>query len=306
MANQIPLAEGVDAAGGYLVRDTYGATLQQGIQRESAVMALARVDRVAGKRQRYAIYAGRPAAGFVGEGAPKPVTGMELAELLINTKKIAATVIWTQELIEDAQEDPTVLLTADLRGSFSDIIDAHALGYAAGAAIVGQFDSELTATTSTVELGATGDAFAVAVSQAMSIIEGNGYRPSGIAAASDVRGLLRDARGSGDLAAMPVYTAGFNREPDTLYGLPVRYTSNLDALPAGAGKVAAVVGDWSQAIFALRRDIVFRTSTEATLVSGGTTHNLFQENKTAGLWEMRLGFNSHDINRAFVRITNSA
>lgn len=306
MANQIPLLEGTDAAGGYLVSEQYGQTLVNGIRRQSAVMALSRVERVVGRRQRYAIYAGRPTAAFVAEGAAKAATGAEFGELVVNIKKIASIVLYTEELIEDAREDPSVLVSADVSAAFQDLIDAHALGYASGAAIVGQFDAELTNTTNTVELGATGDAFALAVSQAMELVEADGYMASGIVAASDVKAHLRDQRGSGDNATTPVYTDGFGREPDTLYGLPVRYTSNLDGFPAAAGKIAAVVGDFNQAVFAVRRDISVRTSDQASVDVGGTLHNLWQQNKTAMLWEMRVGFNAHDLNDAFATITNAA
>ena len=306
MANAIPLLEGTDASGGYLVSEQYGSTLQNTIRRESAVMSLSRVDRVVGRRQRYAVYAGRPTAAFVAEGAAKAATGAEFAEILVNIKKIASIVMYTEELLEDAREDPSVLVGADVEAAFQDLIDAHALGFAAGVAIVGQFDSELTGTTQTGELGTTGDAFALAVSVAMEQIEANGGRPSGIVAASDVRAHLRDARGPGDNTTTPTYTAGFGREPDTLYGLPISYTSNLDGFPAGAGKIAAVVGDFTHAVFAMRRDITVRRTNEATVDVGGTLHHTWQQNKTAVLWEMRIGFVAHDLNRMFANITNAA
>lgn len=306
MPNQIPLLESIDAAGGFLVSEQYGQTLQNTIRRESAVMALSRVDRVVGRRQKYAVYAGRPTAAFVAEGAAKPATGAELAEITVNVKKIATIVLYSEELIEDAREDPTVLVSADVEAAFQDLIDAHALGYAAGAAIVGQFDSELTNTTQTDELGATGDAFAAAVSAGFERVESNGGTPSGIVAASDVRAHLRDARGAGDNVTRPVYTDGFGREPDTLYGVPIRYSSNLDAFPAGVGKVAAVVGDFSHAVFALRRDITVKQSDQASVDVSGTLHHLWQQNKTALLWEMRVGFIAHDLNRMFSNITNAA
>jgi HK97 family phage major capsid protein len=269
-------------------------------------MALGRVDRVVGRRERYTVYAGRPTAAFVAEGAAKAATGAEFSELVVNIKKIASIVMYTEELLEDAREDPSVLVGADVEAAFMNLIDAHALGYQAGAAIAGSFDSELTNTTQTTELGSTGDAFALAVSAAMEQVEANGGVPNGIVAASDVRAHLRDQRNAGDVIAQPVYTDGFNREPDSLYGLPIRYSSNLDAFPAAAGKIAAVVGDYSHAVFALRRDITLRTSTEATIDVGGTLHNLFQQNKTAVLWEMRVGFAAHDINRMFANITNAS
>jgi HK97 family phage major capsid protein len=306
MANAIPLLEGTDASGGYLVSEQYGSTLQNTIRRESPVMALSRVERVVGRRQKYAIYAGRPTAAFVAEGAAKAATGAEFTELVVNIKKIASVVMYTEELLEDAREDPTVLVGADVEAAFQDLIDAHALGYSAGAAITGSFDSELTNTTQTDELGTTNDAFVLAVSKAMERVEGNGGRVSGIVAASDVRAHLRDARGTGDNIERPVYSAGFEREPDTLYGVPIRYTSNLDGFPAAAGKIAAVVGDFSHAVFALRRDITVRMSDQATIDVGGTLHNLFQQNKTAVLWEMRVGFAAHDLNRMFSNITNAS
>jgi HK97 family phage major capsid protein len=307
MANAIPLLEGTDASGGYLVSEQYGETLQNTILRRSAVWDLSRVQRVVGRRQKYAVYAGRPTAAFVAEAAEKPVTGAEYTELTVNVKKIATNVIYTEELLEDAREDPSVLVSADVEAAFMDLIDAHALGMAAGTAIVGQFDSELTATTSTVELGATNDAFAIAVSSALATIEGNGGTPNGIVAAYDVRAHLRDARGTGDNAEVPIYTPGYTANaPETLYGVPIRYTSNLDALPAGAGKVAAVVGDFTHAIGVVRRDISVRMSDQATLNVSGTLHHLWQQNKTAAQWEMRVGFAAHDLNRMFVAITNAA
>lgn len=305
MANAIPMLEGVDASGGFLVSEQYGSTLQNGIRRESAVMDLSRVDRVVGRRQKYAVYAGRPTAAFVAEGAAKGVTGAELTELTVNIKKIATIVLYTEEILEDAREDPTVLVSADVEAAFQDLIDAHSLGYQAGAAIVGSFDSELTNTTQTTELGAGADAFALAVSVALEQIEDDGYKPNGIVAASDVRAHLRDARGSGDNATVPVYTAGFGREPDTLYGLPIRYTSNLDGFPAAAGKIAAVVGDFNHAVFAMRRDMTVRRSDQASVDVSGTLHHLWQQNKTAFLWEMRLGFAAHDLNKAFSVVTNA-
>lgn len=301
MANAIPMLEGTDASGGYLVRDTFGETLSKAIQRESAIARFARVERVAGKRQRYTVYSGRPTVAFTAEGAAKTSTGAEFTELAINVKKLAAITLYTEELLEDAVEDPRVLVNADLAEAFAYAIDGHALGYTDGTAIVGQFDVELTATTQTFEMGTGGDAFAVACSQAMAAVEGNGYKVNGIAAAFDLRAHMRDARKTVETTE-GVYQTGFDREPDSLWGVPLAFTANLDALPAAAGKVAAVVGDWRQAILALRKDLTMRVSTEATV--GG--NSLFEQNKVAVLHEMRVGFNVHDVNRSFAVITNAA
>ena len=307
MANAIPLLEGTDASGGYLVRDTYGQTLLDTIQRSSAIMDLARVDQVPGKRQKYSVYAGRPTAAFVSEGAAKGTTGAEFSELTINVKKIATNVLYTQELLEDAAEDPRVLINADVEAAFADLIDAHAIGKAAGTNLTTSFDTALRATTSTVELGSGGDAVAKAISDAMEKVEANGGTPSGIVLATDGKAQLRNARQTVETAT-PVYTDGFNREPDSLYGLQLNYSSNLSkfSATAGANKIVGLVGDFSHAIAVMRSDLTVRASDQATVDVGGTLHHLWQQNKTALQWEARVGFAVHDLNRMFVAIVDAS
>lgn len=306
MANNTPLSTLSDGAGNYLVHDSFVDGLQKAIRRESAVAGLARVDRLVGKRRLYSVYAGRPTVATVAEGDEKPVTGAEFTQLSLTTKKAAATIILTEELLEDAAIDPRVLINPDVEGAFAEWVDNNALGYAAGSAISGSFDSELTNTTQEVELGEsdTGDALAQAVSRSLEMVEGNGYKPNGIILASDARAALRDARGAGDNATTPIYTNGFQREPDSLYGLSIRYTSSLDGYPAGAGKVVGLVGDFNQAILGIRQDLNVRTSDQATLTVSGNPVNLWQRNEVALQWEMRAGFVAHDINRAFAMIVN--
>lgn len=305
MANNSPLNIGTDAAGGFLFQEEYGQQFIDGIRREAAVASLARVDRLIGKRQKYTIYGGRPTVSFVDEGAEKPVTGAEFSQLTLNVKKLAAIVVYTQELLEDAQDDPRVLINQDLAAAFAQKIDAHALGYEAGSAITSSFDSELAASTATNELGSGGDAIAKAVSEAMEDVEAAGYTPNGLILASDAKAALRDARQTVE-TAQPVYTPGYTQGPDSIYGLPISYSSNLDGFPAGSGKVAGVVGDFSQAVLGIRMDLTARVSDQATVNIGGTQHNLFQRNEVAVLWETRVGFVAHDVDGAFAVITNAS
>ncbi len=52
----------------------------------------------------------------------------------------------------------------------------------------------------------------------------------------------------------------------------------------------------------VRDDVTVKVSNEASVVSGGTTFNLFQQNLTAILYELRLGWFVHDIARSVVPI----
>jgi HK97 family phage major capsid protein len=311
MANNIPMLEGVDGAGGYLVPDSYGETLRDTILREAAVGALAKRERVAGKRQKYTVYTGRPVAGFTAEGAKKSVTGAGFSQLSVDIKKITATVIYTEELLEDAVEDPRVLVNADVEGSIADVIDAHALGMAGGVPITTNFNNALSGTTNTVEYDATKpDGLALAVSQAMAKIEAAGGNPSGLILPSDARAHFRDARGPAttSAAATPLYTDGFAQTvTPQMWGLNPQFSTNLSGITgaAGAGKIVGIVGDFSHAIMAMRKDVGVRFTDQATLDVGGTLYHLWQQNEIAAQWETRVGFVTHDLNRMFVAIVNA-
>jgi HK97 family phage major capsid protein len=314
MANAIPLIEGTAASGGYLVPDSMnGLLFERGINRQSAVLGMPglRVRRVNGKREKFTEYVGRPTVSTVGEGADKPATGAEYAEVTCDIVKAATIVMYTEELIEDAQDDPTILINQDVRAAFADYIDSNALGRNAAGTIVSSFNSELSETTQTVELANTGgDRLAVAVSAAMALIEANGYTPTGAILSYDARQHFRDARMATE-TTQQVYSGsegGYVQPVPTLFGLPIGYTTNLQTLggAAGAGRVVGVVGDFSHALLAIRNDIRIKFSDQATVNVSGTDHRLWQANKVASLWEMRLGFVAHDLNRAFAAITNAS
>lgn len=311
MANAIPLLEGTDASGGYLVPTNVvpGITFEKGIQRLSAVAGMPglKIRQVTGKQEKYTDYVGRPTVATVAEGADKPATGAELAQVTLDIVKAAGVVLFTEELIEDASADLLPRIDADIREAFAEYIDQNALGRNSSGAIVGAFNSELSETTQTVELGTTGDKVALAVSQAMAKIEAKGYNPTGVILAADGRAGLRDARAAVE-TTQPVYSPGYVQPPDSLYGLPIRFTTNLQpfATAAGAGVVKGIVGDFSHALLGIRSDVRRKVSTEATVDVGGTAHRLWQQNKTAVLWETRVGFTAHRLNDAFCAIVDAS
>jgi HK97 family phage major capsid protein len=311
MANAIPLIEGTNASGGFLVPDLdAGVLFQKGINRQSAVASMPglRLRRVTGKREKYTEYAGRPAFATVAEAAAKPATGAEYTQITLDIVKGACIVMYTQEMIDDGLQDPTLLINDDVRAAAADWVDSNALGRNAAGTIVGSFNSELSETTQTVELGTTGDAIPVAISSAMATIEANGYTPTGAILASDAKASLRNARMTVETASPLFQPYNSAAAPSDIYGLPLRYTTNLQTFAgaAAAGRVVGVVGDFSQAVLAIRQDLTVDFSNQATVDVGGTLHNMWQQNKVGARWEMRAGFVAHDLNKAFVAIINAA
>lgn len=307
MPNQIPFAEGSGASGGYLIPDEQAEILTKGLLNENGAITLAGDRRAtSSKRVKHTIWNGQPTASFVGEGAPKPVTGAELGTFEINVKKIATIVLFTDEQREDVQNgDLDVLVDTNVRKAISDVIDENIIGKSDGSNISTNFDSALRSTSQTVEIGSTGDKLKLAVSEAMGKLEENGYDdPSqmGIVLASSTRRHLRDAR-----AAVETTTAIYDMD-DPLYGIQSAYSSNLSKWSdsaAGTKFVGFLVYKPNLHV-RLRKDVTVDASNQATVNDGSTDRNLWQENLTGLRYECRLGFGVHDLDRAVVAIKDAS
>ena len=314
MPNNTPLSGLTDAAGGIILPEAQGAILTNGLLQEAGAIAMAGDARTtSSRREAFAIWNGTPTAEFVGEGGTKPVTGAEFGGGTLNIKKIATIVTFTDEMIEDVQNgDLNVLVDSGIRNAIADVADAHAVGKDSGTNITGSFDSELTATTQSVEWDQSKqDGLALAISAAMGSLEGNGYRDLAVLIPGDAGRHLRDARitgvsGGGTASASVTALSQGLYAPlnDPFYGLPRFVSTNLNTLSeaAGANKVVAVVASRPNIHVRIRHDVRVSRSNEATV--GGTS--LWQNDLTGLRYVTRLGFWVHDLNRAVVNITNAS
>jgi hypothetical protein len=175
-------------------------------------------------------------------------------------------------------------------GGRADWIDTNALGRNAAGQIVGAFNSELSETTQTQELANTGgDAIPKAISAAIGTIRGNGYNPTGAILAWDAEQAFRDARMTVETATPLFQPFGGVRSPRQ----HLRAAAAVHDEPAdvrrcgGAGRVVGVVGDFSQAVLAIRQDLTVDFSNQATVDVSGTLHHLWQQNKVARVGDAR-------------------
>ena len=316
MANNTPLSGLSDAAGGILLPEAQGALLTKGVLQAAGALAFAGDSRTtSSRREAFTIWNGTPTAEVVGEGGTKPVTGGEFGGGTLNIKKIASIVTFTDEMIEDVQSgDLNVLVDSGVRDAIADVADANAVGKDSGTNISGAFDSELTATTQTVEWNsAVQDGLSLAISAAMGSLEANGYSNNlGILLHPSIARSIRDARlvgvsGGGTASVTstalvnPLYQA-FGTDP--CYGLPTYTSTNLNtfAEAAGANKVVAVVAHRPNIHVRIRHDVRVKVSNEASV--GGTS--LFQNDLTGIRYVWRGGMWVHDLDRAVVAITNGS
>jgi hypothetical protein len=308
VANQIPLSGASNAAGGYLLPDAQGALLANGLLKEGgSIEQIGDARATSSRREVFPVYLGAPTATFVGEGARKPVTGAELGQSSLTTKKVSTIVLMTDELREDLLNgDFDALVDTGVRTAIRDVIDANVVGKAAGTNLTTNFDSALRATTATVELANSGgDRLRLAVSAAMAILEANGYgNPAtmGVILAADAAAHIRDARSALD-TTLPVYD-----DSDPLYGLQRSFSTNLNTLGAttAASSIVAFVVSRPNLHMRIRRDVTVSVTNEATVNDGTTDRFLWQEDMQGLRYVMRVGFMAHDINRSVVAITNAA
>jgi HK97 family phage major capsid protein len=314
MPNNTPLSGLSDAAGGILLPEDQGALLVNGVLEAAGALQLAGDSRTtSSRREAFTIYNGEPTAEIVGEGGTKPVTGAEFSGGTLNIKKIASIVTFTDEQIEDVQSgDMNVLVDSGVRKAIAKVADANAVGKSAGTNISGAFDSELTATTQTVEWDSTKqDGLSLAISAAMGSLEANGYADElGVLVHPSYARLIRDARqvgvsGGGTASVNVTATAqGLYQTVDPFYGLPIYTSTNLNTLyeTAGSNKVVAVVAHRPNIHARIRHDVRLSVSNEASV--GGTS--LWQNDLTGFRYVWRGGLWVHDLNRAVVAVTNGS
>lgn len=120
-----------------------------------------------------------------------------------------------------------------------------------------------------------------------SLVEQDGFLVNGAMAAISMMGKLRGLRASDgqflfmqDMKEANAYRVG---------GVPLTFPNNGAFLPATSLMVA---GDWSQAIYGIRRDITWKVATEASIHNSAGTlmYNLFQNDMVALRVTMRMGW----------------
>ena len=209
-------------------------------------------------------------AAWVGEGAAKPLTNPTYGEVEIKEHKLAAITVYTQELMRRSDPAVDMLVRDDLIAASAALIDSTFID--ATAASTSRPAGTLNGVTETKNTGTTAAAYeADLLSLINTFVTNNLSLDGSYLIMSETRAaqisLLRDALGNSYFAGMAL------RGERTLMGIPV-ITSEA------AGKKIILVKT-SEILLAQDGGVDVSYSDQATLVDGGTTHNLWQENKFA-------------------------
>ena len=257
-------------------------------QEASAVMSLARQIQLPGRGVSIPVITSDPEAAWVGETAAKPVSNPSLSTKVMEPYKLAVIVPFSNEFRRDAAalyDELVRRLPLALAAKF----DATVIG--AVQAPGSNFDTFAAATAQVIGTN-TYDGLVAADTD----IATHGGILNGFALSPQGKGVLLAAK-DGNERPLFINSVAEGAIPMVL-GAPVAINKGMYN---ATGKVLGVAGDWSQAMYGTVEGVVIDYSSDATLTSGGTTINLFQQNMFAVRAEIEIGFRA-DVS-CFNRLT---
>ncbi len=281
---------------------------------QSAVMSLAtRAPNMSRQQKRLPVLSVLPMAYFVSPGPDnrtdqsdinfKKTTRMLWENKYLDAEELAVIVAIPENVLDDADYDIWAQVRPKLLEAFGLAFD-QAVFYGVNAPSIWP-DSIVSATMAAdnfVPIGSVGDLYDDIMSEegVISRVEEDGFMVSGHVAAMRMRGKLRGLRATD---GAPLFKALSNEgvQGTTRYeldGEPMVFPRNGSVDPS---RSLLISGDWSQLVYAMRKDITWKILTEAVIqdpITGEIMYNLPQMDMVAIRAVMRLAWQvPNPINR---------
>lgn len=292
----------------YLLPDQYSKEIIQAMPTQSfALKMMKRLPNMSAKTYKIPVLNAFASAYFVGEVAgsrgetnTKQTTDLAWTGVTLTAEEIACIVPVPESVLEDMTSGGY-----DLWGEVKPRI-LEAIGRAVDAAILYGTNkptawpdgivTQATAKSNTIQQGAFGtDLYddILSVSEdgktvgLFGKVEEDGYIVNGALADVSMMGKLRGMRTQDGI---PVFQSDMKESNAyRIAGVPLTFPNN-GAFDASSSLMIA--GDWSQAVYAVRKDITFKIATEAAIhdASGNLVYNLFQDDMVALRMTFRMGW----------------
>lgn len=255
--------------------------IMQKMQDGSAVMKLARQIALPGRGAAINVITSDPEASWVGETAAKPVSNPGLATKVMRAYKLAVIVPFSNEFRRDLSALYDAIVER-LPGALAQKFDATVFGN--GSLPGSDFDSFASITAQSLDTDVYGGLVAADTDVAV-----HGGIVNGFAISPQMRGILLGAE---DTQHRPIF---INNVADSAIPrlLGSRVELSKGAYVAGTPNVVGVCGDWTQAMYGVVEGVKIDYSSDATLVSGSDSINLFQDNMFAVRAEIEVGFRAN-------------
>ena len=272
-----------------LIPVEYAREIIQGLPEQSAAMQLGRRVEMSSKVRSQPVLSALIEAGWVaGDTGLKPTSGMSWTAKQMVAEELAVIVPVPEAVLDDANYDIFGEIRPRILEAFAAKIDEAILfgtdkpsSWTDPAIVPGA-----VAAGNAVALG-TGDDVAADASEAMALVEDDGFDVNGFAARRRIRARLRNLRNiDGTPIFSPSLTAG---TPATLFGENLTYVNN-SAWDDDAAELIA--GDFSQMVIGVRQDITYKILDQAVIsdADGKVILNLAQQDSVAIRAVMRVAY----------------
>lgn len=254
--------------------------IQGVIAKSQALSALRELPRMTTKQAKMPVLGMLPEARFLtGDTDIKPTTKLMWENKFITAEEIAVIVPIPEAVLDDAEYDIWAQIRPRIEEAFGKAIDnAIFLGKGKPASWrEGLIPSIINAGA---DIAPSTNNLYTQISQAMAKVENSGFNPTGILGGVAIKQAFRE--GLLDTTGQPL-SAG-----NEVVSLPRMYMDN-GAWDSTVAKF--IVGDFSQAVFAIRQDLTFKILDQATLTNGdGSYFSLAEHDCVALRAVMRLGW----------------
>lgn len=254
----------------------------QKAQEASAVMQLARRVPLPGRGLQIPVITGDPEAAWVTETGAKPVANPGLSKKIMQAYKLAVIVPFSDEFRRDAAALYDALV-ARLPLALAKKFDGTVFGIETAPG--SNFDTFANCTAQNIGGTSTYSGLVAADTD----VATNGGILNGYIISPQAKGVLLSAV---DDNKRPLFINSVAEGAIPMI-LGARTLVNKAAYKAGSGSTpntVGIAGDWTQAMYGTVEGVQIAISNEATLTSGNTTINLFQQNMFAVRAEIEVGF----------------
>lgn len=277
-----------------LIPEEVSHEIVQGAVAQSAVLTLfRRLPNMASNKHRMPVLDMLPMAYFVnGDTGQKQTTKMAWKNKYITAEEIAVIVPIPEAVLDDARDngyDIWAETTPRVQEAFGAVID-NAILFDVNKPSTWRDGLVKSATDTGCVVTSTGDLFLDIFGEngLEAKVEASGFIPNGVISSVQMRGKLRGLR---DDNKNPIFMKSLT-DGNTTYaldGMPMSFQVN------GAWdstKAQMIMGDMSQAVYAIRQDLTVKLLDQAVIQdpNGEIVYNLAQQDMVALRFVMRLGW----------------
>ena len=261
----------------------------------SATLQMFRRVPVASGQTRFPVLSALPVAYWVaGDTGLSQSSEMQWSNKFLNIEELAVYVPITRNLIEDVSSAGGFDLWAEVRGpvelEIGRVLDAAVFfGTNAPSTFPTDIDADCTARSFTHTKGATQANGGIQddIDQCVGQLEVAGFDPTGIVANRTLKGDLRRAR-----STIGERLTGVGPDLNSYLDMNIAYPMRGQWPGTATGDAEAFIGDYSEFVVGIRRDISFDILDQAVIQdnSGNIVYNLPQQRMVALQFTFRVGW----------------